>query len=924
MIMPVKIKKRSGEIVNFDSEKIITVVKKTFEGQTEIIEKTKIETLVIKILDEISTNFRNSTPSVEDIQDAVEKNLMKDGYFQVAKSYILYRHEHARDRETGRENISANDFYVTKKNGDKQSFSLDKLKRSITHATKGLEQDIDLEKLVKQIKSECFNFITTKELRTVIILTIRSFIEKDPAYSKIAARLLINDIYKQSFGETEVDYNNLNEQYRKVFIKNIYSAVKAKRLDPRMLIFDLEKISQLLKPERDDLFQYLGIQTLNDRYLVRDIKTNRILETPQMFWMRVAMGLALNENDPLTHIQNFYEVMSSLDFVPSTPTLFHAGTMHPQLSSCYVTTVQDSLENIFKSVSDNAQMSKWSGGIGNDWTNIRGTGSLIKGTGVNSQGVIPFLKIANDTTVAINRSGRRRGATCAYLETWHYDIEEFLDLRKNTGDERRRTHDMDTAVWIPDLFMKRVKENGDWTLFSPEETPELHHIYGKDFEEKYIEYEKKAQTGKISLSKTLKAKELWQKILLMNFETGHPWITFKDPCNLRSPQDHVGVVHSSNLCTEITLNTSKDEIAVCNLGSINLSQHVSVENLDIEKIKKTTAIAMRMLDNVVDLNFYPVPEAKNANLRHRPVGLGVMGFQDALYKLDISFESSKAKEFSNLALETISYYAISGSMNLAKEKKAYETFPGSKWDRGIMPIDTIKILEEERGLKIETNLSTSLDWEFLKQEIKKHGLRNSNTMAIAPTATIANISGVTQSIEPTYKNLYVKSNVNGDFIVVNEFLVKDLKEIKLWNQDTIDEIKYNDGSIKNIQSIPQEIRDKYKEVFDIDYKWIIDLAAERGKWIDQSQSLNLYFIGSSGKVLSEMYTYAWEKGLKSTYYLRSLAATQVEKSTVSRAKFGTTHNSRDKEETTTPSNLPTPEEEPALCKVEDPTCESCQ
>ena len=922
MIMPVKIKKRSGEIVNFDSEKIITVIKKTFASQTDTIEKTKIEDLVIKILDEISTNFRNTTPSVEDVQDSVEKNLMKAGYFQVAKSYILYRHEHSRDRETGRQNISENDFYVTKRNGKKERFSLDKLQRSIQYASRGVEQDIDLEKLVKQIKSECYNFITTKELGQAAVLTVRSFIEKDPGYSKVAARLLLNDIYKQSFGEDEVEYTNLAEQYKRAFIKNIYTATKLKRLDPRMLIFDLEKISTLLKPERDDNFKYLGIQTLYDRYLIRDLDTTRILETPQMFWMRVAMGLALNENDPLAHIERFYEVMSTLSFVPSTPTLFHAGTVHPQLSSCYITTVQDSLENIFKSVSDNAQMSKWSGGIGNDWTNIRGTGAAIKGTGVNSQGVIPFLKIANDTTVAINRSGRRRGATCAYLETWHYDIEEFLDLRKNTGDERRRTHDMDTAVWIPDLFMKRVKEDGDWTLFSTEEVPELHHIYGKNFETKYIEYEAKDKAGNISLSKTLKAKDLWKKILLMNFETGHPWITFKDPCNLRSPQDHFGVVHSSNLCTEITLNTSKDEIAVCNLGSINLSQHIAEGKLDKEKIEKTTNVAMRMLDNVIDLNFYPVPEARNSNLRHRPVGLGIMAFQDALYLSDIQFESPKAKEFANRALETISYYSITASMKLAKEKGAYETFPGSKWDRGIMPIDTIDILSQERGIKIDLDTSTTLDWESLKQNIKKHGLRNSNTMAIAPTATIANISGVTQSIEPTYKNLYVKSNVNGDFIVVNEFLVTDLKKINLWNQDIIDEIKFHDGSIKNIEAIPQELRDKYKEVFDIDYKAIVDLAAERGKWIDQSQSLNLYFIGTSGKILSEMYTYAWDKGLKTTYYLRSLGATQVEKSTVSTAKFGTTHTRKQNEDVAIP-NLPIPEE-PALCKVEDPTCESCQ
>lgn len=924
--MLTKIKKRSGQIVDFEPNKIKIALAKAFTGQMLEVEENEINKLLQLTLDELGKTFTDSIPSVENVQDLVEKNLMEAGHYQVAKSYILYRHEHARDRETGRENINQNDFYVTKRNGEKEKFSIEKLRQTITFATQGLEQDIDIDLIVRQTKSECYNFITTKELSQAAILTVRSFIERDPAYAKVAARLLLNDIYSQTFG-TDLNYKNLHAQYKGAFIENIHTAAKVKRLDPRMLIFDLEKIGDLLKPDRDDVFEYLGLQTLYDRYLIRDIKTNRILETPQMFWMRVAMGLALNENEPLQHITNFYEVMSTLRFVPSTPTLFHAGTKHPQLSSCYITTVQDSLENIFKSISDNAMMSKWSGGIGNDWTNIRGTGAIIQGTGVNSQGVIPFLKIANDTTVAINRSGRRRGATCAYLEVWHYDIEDFLELRKNTGDERRRTHDMDTAVWIPDLFMKRVAEDGNWTLFSSEEVSELHHIYGKNFEEKYQEYEEKIKNGQIQLHKTLKAKDLWKKILHMNFETGHPWITFKDPCNLRSPQNHVGVVHSSNLCTEITLNTSENEIAVCNLGSINLKNHITDKQINKPLIQETTKIAMRMLDNVIDLNFYPVPEAKNSNMRHRPVGLGIMAFQDALYELDIAFESNEAKDFANRIMETLSYFTISASVELAKERGAYQTFSGSKWDLGIMPIDTMDILSEERGIKINVDTSTTMDWDKLRKDIKQYGIRNSNTMAIAPTATIANITGVTQSIEPTYKNLYVKANVNGDFIVINDYLVKDLKKLNLWTAETIEQLKFNDGSIKNIESIPQEIRDKYKEVFDIDYKWIIDLAAERGKWIDQSQSLNLYFIGTSGKALSDMYTYAWEKGLKTTYYLRSLGATQTEKSTVGTEKFGTTHTRIKKEENKSEPPVSLPVEikpEPKLCKIEDPTCESCQ
>ncbi len=801
---------------------------------------------------------------------------------------------------------------IKKRDGRSEIFSSEKIKRTIEKASYGFTDKINVDLIVNQAEQEVFDGISSNEVAQTLILIVRSFIEKDPLYSKLAARLLLYKIYQETFQE-KVNYNDITKQYQVNFIKNIKQAATEKRLDPRILLLDLESLSKTLKPERDDLFDYLGLQTLHDRYLGQSLVEKRVLETPQYFWMRVAMGLALEEKEATAQAEKFYEMISTLRFVPSTPTLFHAGTLHPQLSSCYITTVQDSLDDIFKSISDNAQMSKWSGGIGNDWTNIRGTGAAIKGTGVNSQGVIPFLKIANDTTVAINRSGRRRGATCAYLEVWHYDIESFLELRKNTGDERRRTHDMDTAVWIPDLFMKRVKNNENWTLFSPEETPNLHHIYGREFEREYKKYEDQVAARKISLFKQMPAAELWKKILLMNFETGHPWITFKDPCNVRSPQDHVGVIHSSNLCTEITLNTSATEIAVCNLGSINLVEHITNKELDLEKLKETVTIAIRMLDNVIDLNFYPVPEAKKSNLKHRPIGLGIMGFQDALYKLDINIESPQALEFSDESMEHLSYYALSASIALAEEKGAYSTFPGSKWQRGLLPIDTLELLEKERGMDIDVNKTKRLDWGGLREQIKEKGLRNSNCLAIAPTATISNIAGVSQSIEPLYKNLYVKSNVTGDFIVLNEYLVADLKKANLWTDPILEKIKFNDGELANIAEIPQNIKEKYRTAFAISPKTLIDLSAARAKWLDQSQSLNIYFAGTSGKALSEIFTYAWEKGLKTTYYLRSLGATQTEKSTVNTSEFGTTHTRQQVE--TAPV---------AACRIDNPNCESCQ
>lgn len=805
-------------------------------------------------------------------------------------------------------------MFIIKCSGQREVFSADKLKRALSLIAADLEKDLDTNALVQQASRDLFEEIPAPEIIRALIMTARSWIEKDPVYSFLSARLLLNRLYKEVIGAEKIDWFKFDEQYRSAFIQNIIKGAAIGRLDPKILLFDLESLSQHLQPSRDRLFNYLGAQTLYDRYLLRDPEKQVILETPQALWMRVAMGLALQEKNRDEWAVKFYDLISTLRFVPSTPTLFHAGTAHPQMSSCYVNTVEDDLDHIFKVIGDNARLSKWSGGLGTDWTNLRATGALIKGTGVDSQGVIPFLKIANDATVAINRSGRRRGAACAYLEIWHLDIESFLELRKNTGDERRRTQDLDTAAWIPDLFMQRVRTDENWTLFSPDEAPDLHHLYGKKFAERYKFYEEQAITGKIKLFKKMPARELWKKMLSMLFETGHPWITFKDPCNIRSPQDHAGVVHSSNLCTEITLNTSARETAVCNLGSINLARHVQAGQVDKEKLQETVRLAVRALDNVIDINFYPTPEAREANLRHRPIGLGVMGYQDALYQLDINFDSEAAVNFSDELMEAVSFHVLTASAELAKEKGVYSSFVGSKWERGLLPLDTLHLLEEERGEKIEVDKTSRLDWDYLRRLIKENGLRNSNCLAIAPTATIANIAGCLPSIEPIYKNLYVKSNVSGDFIVINPYLVEDLKKVGLWNSEMMEKIKFYDGSIKHILEIPERLKEKYKEAFEIDARWLIKAAAVRGKWIDQSQSLNIFFHGSSGRDLADIYEYAWSMGLKTTYYLRSLAASQVEKSTVQTQEFGSTHIRKTAEEKL----------EIKLCKINDPTCEACQ
>ncbi len=943
-----KIKKRSGEIVDFQSEKIERAIMKAFSAVTGNAQEELASKITQAVVDNLEKPYMGETPSVENVQDLVEKELMKEGQFDVAKDYILYRYEHQKQREEKKQEvqkkIEERELLVTKRDGRTEKFSSDKLSASFVKMAGDLASQVDVAFIINQTQSELYDGIKTKDVAKALLMTVRALMEQDPVYAHIASRLLLTAQYKEVIGHDVIDFSRLAEQYRAAFIENMKEAVRLERLDSRLLDFDLELLSKKLVLERDDLFRYLGIQTLYDRYFISNPRTKRILESPQAFWMRVAMGLSINEADREARALEFYSMISTFRFVPSTPTLFHSGTCQPQLSSCYLNSVEDSLDHIFKTYADNAQLSKWSGGIGTDWTNVRATGAFIKGTGVESQGVVPFLKIANDVTVAINRSGRRRGAACVYLEVWHADIEDFLELRKNTGDERRRTHDMDTANWIPDLFMKRVQNDEDWTLFSPEEVPELHHTYGRVFEEKYAHYEALSKEGKIYLSRTVKARDLWKKMLAMLFETGHPWITWKDPSNIRSPQDHVGVVHNSNLCTEITLNTSETETAVCNLGWINFALHVKDGRFDEDMVKETVSIGMRMLDNVIDINFYPTKEAKNSNVLHRPVGFGVGGFHDALYQLNINFDSERAVEFADESMEIVSYYAILASANLAKERGAYSSFKGSKWDRGILPIDTLDLLEQERGLSIDVPRTTRKDWGIVRQAIREYGMRNSNCLAIAPTATTSNIVGSIPTIEPIYKNIYVKANQGGDFIVVNDYLIEDLKKLNLWDYEMVGKLKYHDGSIQNIPEIPAHLKEKYKEVFELDPRWLIKSAAHRGKWIDQSQSLNIFFQGTSGKQLSEIYLYAWSLGLKTTYYLRTLAASQVEKSTVSTAEFGSTHTRAKQQggETTSPESTPVtvpveqapapapkivsvpPEGQPKLCRIDDPTCESCQ
>lgn len=774
---------------------------------------------------------------------------------------------------------------ITKKDGSLEALDHVKMRDSIAWACADYQEHVSVDLIFEEALKNIFHGIAAHELGDALVLAACSFIERDPAYSKVAAQLLLKKLFNEVTSQSISDAS-IQVYYKQSFIDSIKNGLEQKILDPRLSAFDVEYLASHLCIERDKLFEYMGLKTLNERYFIKH--EGKKYELAQSFWMRIAMGLCLLEENKNERAVEFYHLMSTFNYVPSTPTLLHSALTRPQLSSCFLTTIEDDLKHIFKCLGDNAQLSKWSGGVANDWTNLRATGSMIGSIKSESQGVIPFLKIANDVTAAINRSGSRRGATCVYLEAWHLDIEDFLDLRRNTGDERRRTHDINTANWIPDLFMKRVQQDGDWTLFSPEEVLDLHHIYGKKFEDRYCEYEAMAQRGEIKKFKVIQASQLWRKMLSRLFETGHPWLTFKDACNVRSPQDHVGVVHSSNLCTEITLNTSADETAVCNLGSVNLERHIIDGKLDSAMLATTIKLAVRMLDNVIDINFYPTIEAQNANLRHRPIGLGLMGFQDALYKLDIAFDDPRALEFADAMMEQVSYNAILASSELAKERGAYQSFKGSKWDRGIFPIDTLDLLEQERGMKIKVNRTARLDWTSVREHVKQFGMRNSNTMAIAPTATISNIAGCFPCIEPIYKNIYVKANMSGEFTVVNSYLIEDLKKFGLWSSDMLDQLKYYDGNVQMIEGIPQHIKDKYKEVFEIDPEWLVQLTAARAKWVDQSQSHNVFIKGTSGKQLSDTYFAGWQAGMKTFYYLRSLGATQIEKSTLDAKKFGYT------------------------------------
>jgi ribonucleoside-diphosphate reductase alpha chain len=896
MALTKKIKKRNGEIVDFIPEKITVVIQKAFAATLGDAHETDAVDITRVVVELIDAKFATTAfiPGVEDVQDMVETAFMERGYFNVAKAYIIYRYEHEKMREERRQEIAEkiveNALFITKRDGTRQRFSESKLTRTLLRAAEGLERAIDVPSIIGRTRQELYDGMKTKDIHDALIMVVRSMIERDPAHSTVAARLLLQAMYREVIGP--VDYAKLEEQHRSAFAASMRRGVEIGQFDPRMLEYDLSKLADALVLERDRDFKYLGLQTLQTNYLSREHSNRKLLETPQIFWMRVAMGVALAEKTPEErehHALEFYEAMSAMYYTPSSPTLYHAGLRLPQLSSCFLMTVPDDLHAIFKHYSDGAQLLKYAGGNGTDWTPVRATSSLVKTTGVESQGVIPFLKIENDVTISINRSGRRRGAAAVYLEYWHADIEDFLELRKNTGDERRRAHDLNTAVWIPDLFMKRLAEDGYWSLFSPSDVPDLHDLYGRAFEERYAYYEQLADEGKVPMLKRLRAADLWRKHLTMLFETGHPWITWKDPSNIRSPQDHVGVVHSSNLCTEITLNSSATETAVCNLGSINMARFVENGVFDRDTVARVVPVAMRMLDNVIDVNFYPTEDTKRSNLRHRPVGLGLRGLQDALYKLDINFDTEEAVRFSDVSMETVAYHAILSSSLLAKERGTYATYKGSKWDRGILPQDTIALLEADRGTSIDIPRHETLDWRLVREAVRTWGMRNSNTMANAPTATTANIAGCYPTIEPIYKNIYVKSNMAGDFMLVNEYLVNDLKQLGLWNEEMLEKIKYHDGSIQQILEIPSAMRAKYKEVFEMDSQWLIKAAAWRGRWIDQSQSLNIFYGGTSGKALSEIYQYAWRLGLKTTYYLRTLGASRIEKSTVNMAKFGGTN-----------------------------------
>ena len=901
--------KRNGKVVSFEDEKIKVAIMKAFlavEGGSAA-GSSRIHEEVDQMAQDIIKVFERRMPSggtvhIEEIQDQVELQLMRNEHHKVARTYVLYREARKNER------VEEKEEQGVEKNVQEV------IESAVTKACLGLD-NVDEKLLAAEIKSATYEGISEKDLAESMLMTARTMVEKEPNYSFVTARLLLNNLEKEvcTFLGVE-EKKDRNKMYKEALTKTIEKGIELDFLNEDLKSYDLDKLGQAILEERDFQFTYLGLQTLYDRYFITSDETR--YELPQVFFMRVAMGLALHEENKDERALEFYKLLSSFDYMSSTPTLFNSGTKRPQLSSCYLTTVPDDLSGIYGAIRDNALLSKWAGGLGNDWTNVRALGSKIKGTNGKSQGIVPFLKVSNDTAVAVNQGGKRKGAFCAYLECWHLDVEEFLDLRKNTGDDRRRTHDMNTANWIPDLFMKRLEKGEKWTLFSPSDVPELHDIYGKEFETKYTEYEKKAETGEIKHFKTVEAKDLWRKILSMLFETGHPWVTFKDPCNIRSPQGHVGTVHSSNLCTEITLNTNEDEIAVCNLGSINLPQHIDEGKINVEQLKSSVTTAIRMLDNVIDINYYPVPQAENSNKKHRPIGLGLMGFQDALYKLGISYDSEEAVEFADKSMELISYFAIEASCALAEERGTYETYKGSLWDNGIFPLDSINLLAEQRGSDfIDQNTEKTLDWDKLKEKMSKHGIRNSNVMAIAPTATIANITGVSQSIEPTYQNLFVKSNLSGEFTVVNPYLIEELKKEGLWDEVMLSDLKYFEGSLKQINRVPEHIKNKFKTAFEIEPRFIVEAASRRQKWIDQAQSLNLYIANVDGKKLDITYRMAWYKGLKTTYYLRSMGATATEKSTVERSSLNAVQSNQE---------VQAASQAPSACSILDPDCEACQ
>ncbi len=946
--------RRNGKVTAFDAGKIKIAITKAFlavEGGGAAASR-RIHETSDTLTEQIVYALTRSQPDggvfhIEDIQDYVELALMRNGNHKVARSYVLYREERTRERGTSRAGgerptaAGLQDITVAFRDGSEKPLDVERLKKIVAEACRGTAGPSP-QPVIEEALRNLYGGMAAEDVSTALIMSARTLIEKEPAYSFVSARLLLDKLRAEALSflagrPDEAASDEMAQRYPGYFKQYIARAIKLELLDARPCSkYDLDKLAQALKPERDRRFTYLGLQTLYDRYFIHSEGTR--FELPQAFFMRVAMGLANNEAECEKHAIEFYELLSSFDFMNSTPTLFNSATLRPQLSSCYLTTVADDLHGIFESIQDNAMLSKFAGGLGNDWTRVRSIGSPIKGTNGKSQGIVPFLKVANDTAVAVNQGGKRKGAVCAYLEVWHLDIEEFLELRKNTGDDRRRTHDMNTANWLPDLFMKRLSEDQAWTLFSPDDAPDLHDLYGKNFERRYLEYEAAADRGEITNFRRVQAADLWRKMLNMLYETGHPWVTFKDACNLRSPQQHAGVVHSSNLCTEITLNTSDEEIAVCNLGSLNLAAHVDENGLMMDKLEKSVTTAIRMLDNVIDYNYYSIARAQTSNLRHRPIGLGLMGFQDALYTLRVPYASEEAVAFADRSMEAVSYFALKASSQLARERGTYSSFDGSLWSRGILPIDSIRLLSVERDGYLDVDTSSTLDWDGLRESIRQHGMRNSNTLAIAPTATISNICGVTQSIEPTYQNLFVKSNLSGEFTVVNPCLVKDLKQRGLWDEVMVNDLKYYDGGTQNIDRIPDDLKRLYATAFEMDPRWLVEAASRRQKWIDQSQSLNLYMSEPSGAKMDNLYKLAWVKGLKTTYYLRSIGATHVEKSTLegrdnklNAVKMGgSPENGQSNSQSNSPRNGLDSGPSHGLnggasaCSILDPGCEACQ